>query len=146
MQSCSLAIVWTEEYRVGVEAIDREHAALFDYVNLLLERDQDPDEDAPGSARDAIARLEQMFLEHFTNEENLMQACGFPGYESHKARHEEFLGILHRFTSFHPATGGFDGFFVGVFRNWILYHITVNDREIGLYLARQKAAPLPSDP
>ena len=144
MKNRPKAIIWTDDFRVGVDTIDREHAALFGYVNDLLQRA--PDDDTPAEARDAIARLEQMFQEHFAHEEELMQACGYPGYPTHKARHDEFLGILHRFTGFHPATGGFDGFFIGVFRNWILYHITVSDREIGLFLERQKAAPLPSDP
>ena len=144
MTNSAQPITWTEDYRIGIEAIDREHAALLDYVNDLLLRDQD--EETPAVTRDAIARLEQMFLEHFQHEEALMVAIGFPGLPGHKVRHDEFLGILHRFTGFNPETGNFDGFFIGVFRNWILYHITVNDREIGRYLDRQKAAPLPSDP
>jgi len=137
------AVVWSDDLRIGIDEVDREHQALFLYFNELLAA-ADRHADAPETSREAIAKLELMFREHFEHEEKLMLETGYPGYHGHKDRHDEFFSILRSFTAFQPEVGGFDGFFLSVFRNWILYHISVSDREIGLYLQRRNAAA-PSD-
>ena len=127
------AIAWTPDYRIGIDAIDQDHERLFTYFNELLRHLAN--DSSPEATHAAIDRLETIFKDHFDNEETVMQSIGFPGFEGHKAKHQTFLEMLRGLKAFHPGSQDFTDYFLRVFRNWIVYHITVNDREIGQFLA-----------
>ncbi len=126
-------IAWTPDYRIGVDAIDREHEQLFVCFNDLLRHLAT--DSGPEATQTAIVKLETVFESHFENEEALMRSIGFPGFEAHQSKHASFLEMLRSLRAFHPGSQDFADYFLRVFRNWIIYHITVNDREIGRFLA-----------
>ena len=126
-------IAWTRDYRIGIEAVDNDHQQLFTHFNDLLRRLSDaPD---PDVVQASISELEKLFGDHFESEEALMRSVDFPGLEAHKAKHQTFLEMLHGLKGFHPDGQDFAHYFLRVLRNWVIYHISVNDREIGQFLA-----------
>ena len=90
------------------------------------------------SPESALAKIEAYAAEHFsenalasfTDEEKLMKACGFSGYEAHKQRHKEFVQtitqVLRGFDEM-TVTLGFD--FADYLRDWILSHIACEDKQ-----------------
>lgn len=74
-------------FLVGHDAIDHEHEELVDILNNMVE--DYISEDIP-----SCAKAWQVFCikleEHFTNEEKIMEDCGFID-DQHKSHHQEIL-------------------------------------------------------
>ena len=126
-------IAWTSDYRIGIETLDRDHEQLFAHFNDLLRRLADSP--SPDATRASIDELEKLFGEHFETEEALMRSVNFPGLDAHKAKHQTFLEMLRGLKGFNPGGHAFTDYFLRVLRNWIIYHIAVNDRELGQFIA-----------
>jgi hemerythrin len=121
----------SEEYKVGIAAIDREHEFLIGLYNGLVAAVKS------GNARDmwddAFQKLVEYADQHFTNEEQLMASRHFPGYDNHKRQHMNFVGSLNQLAT---ERAGQDEehalilllIFVG---QWIRGHILVTDKELG---------------
>ncbi|MEI6557083.1 MAG: hemerythrin family protein [Rhodospirillaceae bacterium] len=135
----SQAIAWKDEYLIGIDAVDRDHQSLINRFNDILDRQ--PATHSAEAIQETIGGLEAIFKDHFDNEEAVMAAIGFPELAEHREKHETFLRMLAELRQFRPGCGDFNEYFLRAFRNWIVYHITVNDREIGRFLA---AKPAPS--
>ncbi len=84
---------WSESMSVGVELIDSDHKALIDLINLLHEAVSG--EDNEQSLQDVFDRLIAYTEIHFSREEKVMQACGFPGMTTHQDEHAEFTGRVY---------------------------------------------------
>ena len=126
------AFVWKDEYGIGIDAIDHDHQRLLATVDSALKRFGDDRNDEHIAA--TIADLEQAFDSHFRFEETLMESVSFPGLAAHRDKHHAFLAMLGELRQFHPGSADFNNDFLHAFRNWILYHIMVSDREIGRFL------------
>ena len=80
-----------EEYRTGLEQIDREHLKLVDLIDrtkTLLE-----DENMLFKTDDIVSLLEGLkdyTVEHFTHEEAYMEDIGFVGLQGHRIQHQMF--------------------------------------------------------
>ena len=126
------AFVWKDEYSIGIDAVDQDHQRLLATVDAALKHFGGDCGDELLAA--TIAGLEQAFDTHFRFEESLMECVHFPGLAAHRDKHRAFLSMLGELRTFHPGSSGFNDYFLHAFRNWILYHILVSDREIGRFL------------
>lgn len=75
-------LIWTDDFRVGVDAIDKDHQVIFRLTNRVGQHDL---EDA-----DVYALISEMIdytKYHFRREEAIMAACDYPDLEEHKAKH-----------------------------------------------------------
>ncbi|HIJ78429.1 MAG: bacteriohemerythrin [Desulfobulbaceae bacterium] len=90
--------VWREEYRVGIERIDRQHKILFCNIKLLEEAISRQDFSAIPYLLDM---LEIYFKEHFREEEIYLKE--FPGFEVHNRKHWDFLGEVLKFIRKYQA-------------------------------------------
>jgi hemerythrin len=73
----------------GVELIDTQHRELFARVGQLLEASR-----THRSREEVVRMLEYLggyAVDHFTAEEGLMQAAGYPRLEAHHAEHVQFV-------------------------------------------------------
>ena len=75
-------------YRLGIDDIDEQHRALFDYVENL---------DATIASGDrwlavyqTLAEIEHWAKMHFAVEESLMRICRYPDLMPHLAQHAAF--------------------------------------------------------
>lgn len=82
-------LMWREAYNSGDPGIDRQHRALFERANRLL------DIVLSGAPReavlDAIHALVNEIATHFSDEERLHERIGYPDREAHAAEHSRLL-------------------------------------------------------
>ena len=77
--------VWQERYALNDEQMDAQHKDLFDLANQLMDAD---------NKTVLIKTLYQHVKEHFIEEEALMQALNFRGYNAHAREHGRMLKQL----------------------------------------------------
>lgn len=90
------AYVWKNEYKIGNEAIDREHTILLGMFNTVKQAI------ISGEKNDFILYVFRQLIdyatEHVAHEEALMEESGYPHVEAHKRAHlglkEEILNLL----------------------------------------------------
>lgn len=80
------AITWSNEYSVGVHALDTDHKLLISLINQLDESI------AEGAGQETIGSVFNALLDyteyHFGREEKLMEASGFPDTDDHIKSHD----------------------------------------------------------
>lgn len=85
-------ILWTNEYRVGVDSLDADHITLFSLINHI------DDSHLSGEDQAAIGVilkvLKDRAIAHFQREERVMKERGYPDIEAHVAEHKEIVDDL----------------------------------------------------
>ena len=78
---------WNDRFNTGIAKIDRQHRRLVDLLNELYAAMH------AGKGRDVLGKVLMDLVgytkTHFTAEEQLMQAHGYPGYGDHKSTHQK---------------------------------------------------------
>lgn len=80
---------WSEDYSVGIDAVDCEHQTLIEMINLIyaeLEDRRDIDE-----IRHTIGDVHMEISAHFALEERIMREGNYDEYTDHKNDHEDLL-------------------------------------------------------
>lgn len=127
-----------KEFRLGIEAVDKEHIRLVDLLNevhaLLSEGKRDE------ARRHFSGTLSSYVDEHFVNEERFMESIGFPYLEEHRKIHENFR---NSFLALKPQIETYDE---AAFRKaltdaftWIITHIGKTDRRYATFYFSQKS-------
>lgn len=127
-------VKWDKRLELGIPRIDKQHRHLVGMCNQLHEalmnrEGREKDEwlaTVSSVLRDAVAYTKT----HFSDEEKLMRACCFSGYEQHRQRHREFVQTISKvLTDFEnmSLTLGFD--FADYLRDWILSHVACEDKQ-----------------
>lgn len=126
-------ITWKAVYETGIVALDNEHRQLIAQINRLYEalRDKRSGE----VLNDILAMLENYTVDHFTHEEKLMAAYGFPGLEEHRQHHGKLIEAVAQLKkSADDDTGSLAASLLKLLRNWVLDHIVEVDKKYGAYL------------
>lgn len=135
---------WSDEYSVRLRVIDNDHKDLVNTVNALH------DAITSGSARGEIGRiigtLAQYVDEHFSREEGLMEANGYPDLAGHKRIHRHLTRQVYAIrTIFAAKPRDIDpAKLLHFLRDWLVHHILEEDRKYVPYLrgaAAQSMAP-----
>ncbi len=82
-------VIWDETFSVGVEVIDEQHKKLIKMLNKMIDAENTNVNSEIIST--VLTEMRQYASEHFALEEKYMLECGYLDYDSHKARHKEFL-------------------------------------------------------
>ena len=80
-------IKWSENYRIGIDAVDDQHKELF---RLTGELSRSIQEDSELDKSYLVACLEVYSLYHFTSEEHLMAKYNYPDINEHIKEHKKF--------------------------------------------------------
>lgn len=119
-------IDWNDAYRSGNSQIDSQHRHLFDLLNRL--HDGILAGQGAGGVEDVMEELTEYVIEHFRDEEGLMDAEAYPAYDEHRALHAKLMEKVDEFrrsrTSPRPITP-LD--LVRFLSAWIQYHILLED-------------------
>jgi hemerythrin len=130
-----MAIKWNETLAVGVSEIDEQHRGLFDMLSRLLEAcNQGKGKETVGSMIDF---LEDYAAKHFSAEEKLQIASGYPQYKAHQGMHREYLQNVAGLRAKLEEQGPTLSFVITVNKtvvDWITNHIKKADRELGQHL------------
>jgi hemerythrin-like metal-binding protein len=126
----ALRMIWDDRYLTGVDRLDREHQALFEYYNRLIEACATSSEEAAAG----VALLERYAETHFEHEEAVMVDSRYPYYLHHKMDHESFLVELHRLKSALSAGENVLDDLCRFLKNWLASHIAIRDAAIANHL------------
>ena len=133
-------VEWSDELSVGIEEIDDQHKELVALVNEMHRAIHE----RHGSevVREILARLTDYTRIHFAVEESLMRILNYPGYEEHKALHEELLSHVVELNE-KVATGktaiGFE--LMHFLKVWLTKHIMESDKEYTEHFLNAGAKP-----
>ncbi len=79
---------WPESMSVGVPQLDADHKAIIRLINRLHESLR------TGSGAADLGEIFDKLIDyiesHFAREEQVMEACGYPGVKDHRAAHDGF--------------------------------------------------------
>lgn len=135
-------VKWTDALSVGVELIDEQHKMLIEHLNNLAKAVEQ--QHGATEMTDTLGFLIDYTDFHFSMEERNMEAHGYPEFEAHKAKHEEFKAILSdmeiQFRDDGPTTilaESIDALLV----SWLLKHIRVVDVELGAFFKSNGITP-----
>nr|AQV13692.1 hemerythrin [Naineris laevigata] len=104
--------VWDESFKVFYDNLDEEHKSLFKAVF-----------DCAGDrgSSDKLANLVSVTVNHFTNEEAMMQKAKYSDFPAHKSAHEGFVAKIKGLkTPLDDATVHFA-------KEWLVNHIKTTD-------------------
>ena len=126
---------FTENLATGNEMIDSQHKELIQKINDLL--------DSCEKSSDKVVAIKTLdFLSdyteyHFNAEEQLQKDIEYPGYDKHKAQHEEFKKTVEELHEMLVEEEGPSPAFVAKVQenviNWIYTHIQGFDRSVAEY-------------
>lgn len=135
---------WSEKYRLGIEAVDRQHRQLFELIanlNRLIGVHA-----GAGEIRAALAQFVRWAEIHFASEQMLLEVAGYPDLAAHIEEHEAFLKALARnveLVASRPLAVT-ETKITGLLTNWLQNHILENDKEyLPHVLSSIPAQPVP---
>jgi len=126
---------WDSRLDIGVELIDRQHRELFHrlgdlLVALLANRGRSESEKV-------LAFLGTYVVEHFSAEERLMAAHGYPEATAHRRQHADFVkafGVLRVELEKGGPSVALAVRANRVIASWLREHIGTADRALGEFL------------
>ncbi len=127
-------MIWTEEgYGTTVAACDAQHQELFNRVNALNTAVSDGGRPEIGNRLD---RLIEYVVEHFTDEERLMEEKGYEDLPSHRKVHAELVDTCTDLQKkFHANEAEVDSSVMNFIKDWLDNHIPIVDRQYGPVLS-----------
>ena len=135
---------WHSAYESGNAVIDQQHKALFGDANQLLAAI------LSGRPRDEVAALIDTLInhvvQHFEDEEVIINATGFPGAQGHAAIHRTLVDKAADVANrFHGSTLDVGEVFQFLAHDVVARHMLGADREFFPFLKAQgvEAAPAP---
>jgi hemerythrin len=121
---------WTEDkYGTTVEVCDSQHRELFDRVNALNEAVSN------GERTDVGKRLDYLIeyvVEHFEDEERLMEEKNYDGLAAHRVEHSQLVDTCTDLQQkFHAGEANIEDATMMFIKNWLDHHIPVIDKSYG---------------
>jgi hemerythrin-like metal-binding protein len=122
------------KFSIGFPEVDSDHKRL---VTLVRQIDQTIATGDNEQIKQHLTTLVQYTEWHFRHEERLMLSFQYPKYEEHRKEHHDLaqqaVDIVRSLEGGHvQVLDGLQAFLM----DWLVHHIQVSDREMGLYLAR----------
>lgn len=119
---------WSEKYRLGIEAIDKQHRQLFELIanlNRLIGVHA-----GVAEIRAALAQFVRWAEIHFASEQMLLEVAGYPALAAHIEEHEAFLKALARNVDLVMSRplAVTETKITSLLTNWLQNHILENDR------------------
>ncbi|MCL2002416.1 MAG: hemerythrin family protein [Oscillospiraceae bacterium] len=131
---------WKDSLLVGVPKIDGQHKKLVGAIDELMAACK------KGQGREKIdptlAFVISYTKEHFTEEERLQAEYAYPGMIAHKRLHAQFLASVSALVKEYEQTGpsiALVGKLNKSLVDWVINHITVEDKKVGEYIQSRRA-------
>lgn len=125
--------VWQEEFRIGVDVIDKEHQRLFKIINKLFSLKEE-ESNRQWACQEGIKFFRGHALKHFADEEEYMESINYEGLEQHRAIHigfrENTLPALEQELEQSDYSTDAVDHFLGVCAGWLIGHTLTEDLSI----------------
>jgi hemerythrin-like metal-binding protein len=120
-------IEWTDEFSVGIEAVDEQHLNLISIINKFEEARQ------KSKGTRIMTQILNDILgytqEHFAYEEKLLTEAGYADLSQHQSQHRQLLQKIERLQFEFMHEGRRITAEVGeLFRYWLSEHILQHDK------------------
>lgn len=127
-------VEWRDGFKVGVSQVDAEHRHLFTLVKAL----------SLDNVQDTLNELLDYVVTHFTNEQELMDHSGYPGFREHLVLHENFSAQVADFLASNSEWDEDRIMELRRFLNkWLVGHILTHDLRFGRwYLDQERSAAI----
>ncbi|MDR1636505.1 MAG: bacteriohemerythrin [Treponema sp.] len=130
---------WQRAYSTGLHLLDEQHKEFIELTNELHAASRLGWKYSQGVFMRVIRYAVQHFQTNLRNEEKIMERTGYPEYKAHKREHVLFLKeVLSQVRDFQAGQKTDVKDFVLFLRDWILSHVGICDKELGVYLIRLK--------
>jgi hemerythrin-like metal-binding protein len=118
-------VKWSNDFSVGIKAIDSQHKHFIGLMNKLFEAIQIDQKDSVAKIIDELAAYAD---KHFTTEEAFFKQINYPLTKEHMAAHAEIRAAVAKFVEYKNE----DPFKVGyklldLLENWLFNHIATMD-------------------
>ena len=134
-------IIWDNEFKVGLPAIDSEHLILFSLLNQI---DLNIEEENGAECLDDVIGAVLKYVDfHFNHEEQLMFDTLYPKWDEHCRQHRAFSEKIHdmRHDAMFEKNGTVaSGQLRKYILDWFIGHILSVDQEFSLWLTNRTAA------
>jgi len=131
-------LIFDARYQLDVPQIDREHQKLFGLADKIYDS-LAVDVIVPmQEISRALGELVESTREHFTNEELLMSATGYPGLAQHKALHEQLIATIIALGSDERAARFTAVDLYQFLCSWLGDHIQEHDRLFADFFAQSE--------
>ena len=124
---------WREEYRLGVDVIDKEHQRLFKIIKKLYAF-KDEEKNRQWACQEGIKFFKTHTVKHFADEEAYMSSIGYEGLERHRLSHRGFrettLPALEQELEGSDYAPSAVNHFLGVCAGWLIGHTLTEDMAI----------------
>lgn len=129
-------IAFNDNLLTGNSTIDAQHKELIERIAAFINACEN------GNGKIKAIKMMDYLAEytefHFSEEEKLQQEVGYPGYDEHKAKHEELKKTVETLHEFLEESEWPTADFVGKVKeevvNWFFKHIEMFDRSIVEYI------------
>ncbi|MGE5506198.1 MAG: bacteriohemerythrin [Actinomycetota bacterium] len=133
-------IDWTDDFKMGLPAIDADHRQLLDIANEFFDAAEGS---APaGQLADIMERLIARTREHFKAEEQLLDRHHYPHLVTHRAEHERLIThaqTLHGKLAVAGAAEDGQRFAIETadyLKHWLIDHIRHDDKPYRRFVMR----------
>ena len=125
-------ILWSDAMSVGDLNIDKQHRKLIEIINSLI---SNPNIDTHSQLiSDTLTELTKYTLQHFKDEEDMMELLDYPGLEKHKIEHRSFAAKVSDFCIQVMADkNGVPEEMLLFLKDWLTDHILESDMQYARY-------------
>ena len=125
---------WTTDLETGNATIDEQHRSLFALSNALNDAIDSGEADEETVA-DCVWRLADYVVEHFADEQDLMESSLYPNRSVHASLHDGFTGDVLRITARFMNEDDVSAAELGpLVTRWLREHIATADKRFVTYL------------
>ena len=127
-------MLWTSEYKVGVDSLDADHITIFSLINHINEAHQ------AGSDKQAVSQMLKVLIDralaHFQREETVMKQNGYPDLEAHVEEHRKIVENLNTlYTAYQDDNNDtLSRAIVRILCSWLQEHILESDMRYRPYV------------
>lgn len=139
---------WENNYQMGIEEIDRQHAKLFAMARKIVQLHQDDPFSLQSNTFvgvEGVKFLKNYTIQHFATEEAYMKKAGYSAYVEHKREHDKFrdevIPSLERYLEESNYSQKAVNRLTGVVLTWLVNHVAREDMAIvGRAVSRPRKA------
>lgn len=117
---------WDNTFSVGIDAIDRQHRQIIDFINELDHALATGNRGAVGTV---IQRTIDYTVTHFTFEEALMERAGYNVSSHHKQVHDDFARRMRDYQRQFDEGRDVGRKLLSDLRIWLTNHIRRDDKD-----------------
>jgi hemerythrin len=132
----NILIVWQPSFNLGIPIVDEQHKGIVSTINSLCFAIQN--KHGNEILHPAIGMVNEYTRIHFEIEEELLEKCGYPDLEKHRALHKELTQSLSQ-TSKNSIWNRDPQEFLLFLKEWWINHICKEDHIFTQYLSKERA-------